>query len=582
MLSLLSFLVVLVPVPQDTGAPRFVDASEILGLGRDDVPTAVSRLCFADLNDDGWPDVVLNRHLVYLNVAAGDGAEGRRFRAVPPSYTGLRVPDRGTVTVVVDVDDDGVLDAVLGEYVDARNATWKDHGRRTAWQRGNGDGTFGAPIPIPGVRPATTCAIAAGDVDLDGHLDLWLANWYVHYGDSLVGYANELVRRDGAGKWIVEALPVGADEELEEDTDLDGRPTYGAMIARLGGGVRPDLLELNYGRRWSRAWRWADGAWSDVAPAVGLDGDGIRHGQYPPWAIERMAQRDPPIELEPEKPFRSNGNSFDGAVGDVDNDGDFDVLLAEITHGWAGESSDRSRLLFNRLAETGELRFEYDARCCLDRVPEGVDNWNQGDLFCAMADLDHDTRLDLVVCSGDYPDNQRLRLWMQQEDGTFVERAEELGVDHDGANQVSLADVDGDGDLDFLVGQTFNRYTKEMREGREPLPRIFLNEATAGRGSITLRLEGDGKRVNRDALGAVVRATLANGVTMQRQLVGVGGHAGRQNDFLVHFGLGEADEVAELVVEWPEAGGATQRFEHVKRGRYALAFEGELQRREGE
>ena len=31
------------------------------------------------------------------------------------------------------------------------------------------------------------------DVNLDGRLDLWLANWYVQYGDSLVGYANELV-----------------------------------------------------------------------------------------------------------------------------------------------------------------------------------------------------------------------------------------------------------------------------------------------------------------------------------------------------------------------------------------------------
>ncbi len=558
-----------------------IDVTDSVGLGSEAVPDGVSRLCFADLNDDGWPDVVIDRHLVFLNVEDRETPIGRRFAPVPPEKTGLREPVRGTLVVFADLDGDGRLDAIVPEYVDGRKEGWEDHGRRTAWQKGRGDGTFEAPRVIEGIRPATTSAVAVADVDRDGRLDLWLGNWYLDYGASLVAGPSELVRQGKDGTWTVEALPVGADEELEEDTDLDGRPTYGAMIAALGGGERPDLLELNYGRRWNRLWRWSsgeDGVWSDLAPALGLDGDDVRHGEYPDWAIERMAAREPPIELEAEKPFRANGNSFDASVGDVDNDGDFDLFVAEIAHGWAGESSDRSRFLLNRLVESDELRFEYDSELCVDRVPAGVDNWNQGDLFCALADLDQDGRLDLLLSSGDYPDEQKLRLYVQLETGAFEEMSSSFGLEHDGSQQVSLADVDRDGDLDILVGQTFMRYTKEMKEGRSPRVRLFLNELVRGNGSITLRLEGDGKRVNRDALGAIVRARISDELTVSRQLVGIGGHAGKQHDFLVHLGIGHADVAEELVVVWPDAKGTKQVFEGVEAGRYRLKLDGELER----
>jgi hypothetical protein len=573
-------LLPILAIPLDS--PRLIDITEAVGLGPEVVPISVSRLCFTDLDDDGWPDAVIDRHLVFLSRPDESTPIGRKYLAVENG--GLRAPARGTTTVFADLDGDGYLDAIVGENVDARKDGWTDHGRRTAWQKGAGDGTFGEVREIGGVTPATTCAIGVGDVDLDGRLDLLLANWYLEYGASVAAHPNELVTRSAAG-WCVEGLPFYADDELEEATDLDGRPTYGAMIARLGGGARPDLIELNYGRRWDRVWRWSEewwGGWRDLAPRFGIDGDDIRHGKYPDWAIERMAQRDPPIELEPEKPFRSNGNSFCCSVGDIDNDGDFDLFLAAIAHGWAGEASDRSRFLVSRLVETGELRFEYEPHRSVDRVPDGVDNWNQGDLFCALADLDCDTRLDLILSSGDYPDEQVLRVFMQQEDGSFVDRSAEFGIRHDGSQQISLADIDRDGDLDLLAGQTFVRYTKEMKEGRSPLPRIFLNEITEGRRSLTLRLKGDGERANRDALGAIVRAKLADGTTMSRQLIGIGGHAGRQDDFLIHFGLGEHDAVEELVVIWPDAAETTQRFAAVAAGQYRLTLDGELERRDPE
>ncbi|MDY7109241.1 MAG: CRTAC1 family protein [Planctomycetota bacterium] len=593
-----------------TGEARFVDVTDAVGLGADVIPAKVARVCLADLDGDGRPDAVIDRHRVFLNRPDPDSPIGRRFVEVapePPEGGALPVPVRGTLTVFADLDNDGRLDAIITEYIDANNDKWEDHGRRTRWRPGRGDGTFAEPLPFPSATPATTCAVAVGDVDRNGRLDLWLGNWYEQYGASYAGYRNELLmplftRHPGirSSDWLCRRLPrvdeappaddvreEAADEEdaFDEERDAAGRPTYGAMIADLDGRARPELLELNYGRRWNRCWRWkqerrGDGPvvwWDNVAPEIGFDGDDVRHGRYPDWAVQRMAQRDPPIELEPEKPFRSNGNTFDCSVGDIDNDGDFDIFLAEITHGWAGESSDRSRFLVNRPGEGLSRQFDYDPRLSVDRIPEGVNNWNQGDLFCELADLNHDTRLDLVLSSGDYPDDQRLRIFLQQEDGTFNDETAALGLDHDGAQQVSLGDIDADGDLDILVGQTFFRYNAEQKAGRAPHPRLFINETSGGRKSITLRLKGDGEQVSSDALGAIVRAKLADGTMMSRQLIGIGGHAGKQRAFLLHFGLGEAMQVEELVVEWPDQGGTVQRFEDVKAGRYALTFGGELE-----
>jgi len=571
---------------------RLLDTTEAVGLGSETlgIPSertarGLARLCFADLDGDAYADVVVDRHLVFLNVADEETPGGRRFERVVTERSGLLEPATGTVTVFADLSGDGILDAIVGENVDLGQEGWEDHGRRTSWQKGRGDGTFEAPQRIDGLRPATTCAIAAGDVDLDGRLDLWLGNWYVAYGASLEAYPNQL-RLSGAGTPRVLDLPANSPAELDPATDLGGRPTYGAMIALLGPGPRPDLIELDYGRRWNRLWRLVGGGgeeehWVDLAPAAHFDGDEIRHGRYPEWLLEHLAQRDPPSTREPEAPFRANGNTFDCAVGDVDNDGDFDVFVAQIAHGWAGESSDRSALLYNHLQVDGTPRFDPEGTGrYFDRIPADAENWNQGDLFCALVDLDHDTRLDVLLSSGDYPDRQILRYFAQIEDGVFEDRTAAIGLEHDGSQQLSLADFDGVGDLDILVGQTFFRYSTEQKKGRTPTLHLFRNELTAGRRSITLRLEGDGVAVNPHGLGAVVHARLEDGTILGRQLVGPGGHAGKQDDFALHFGLGAHSGVEELVVTWPDAKGSTSTFEGVAAGRYRLKWKGELERLE--
>jgi hypothetical protein len=72
----------------------------------------------------------------------------------------------------------------------------------------------------------------------------------------------------------------------------------------------------------------------------------------------------------------------------------------------------------------------------------------------AMGDLDGDGLDDVVF--GDSSDPYRLRLFLQQPDGSFKEADEKQEPRLDSPGQcVRLADLDGDGRLDVVVSKTY-------------------------------------------------------------------------------------------------------------------------------
>ncbi len=228
----------------------------------------------------------------------------------------------------------------------------------------------------------------------------------------------------------------------------------------------------------------------------------------------------------------------------------------------------------------------------VDRVPGDptVRNWNQGDLFCQLEDFDHDGRVDLLLASSDYPDNQRTRMFRQQEDGTFRDITAWCGINNEGSGQPSVGDIDLDGDLDIIVGQSFNRLDATQIAGRSPTLKVYLNQTVERRAervknqlecrgavanALVLKLVGDPEKgCSRDALGAIVRVTAdvdgdpaTPAVTQSRQLIGIGGHAGKQMEFVVHVGLGAAEKADRVEVVWPDRHGSVTVLEGVEAGR---------------
>lgn len=536
------------------GTPAFTDITQASALP----PLAADRVRAIDLNNDGRPDLITNdgaAHRVFLNRDKA-GAVGWE-EVTKPNLPALRKQD---VIAAADLDNDGIADVVVARYLDVNGKDYKapEEGWNLCWLRGKGDGTFADLTPIPGLKPCTTSTIAIGDVDQDGRLDLFLGNWYTRYGVSNEAFGNDLFLQQEPGKWTRSPLPTDG-VAFDEEKDLGGRPCYGVMILPPEPGSfvpMPRLLELCYGRRWNRLWVPGSGRpWLDRAAELGLDADDNRTGEYPAWLAER-AKTDARFKRETEKPYRTGGNTFDAAIGDVDNDGHLDIAISEITHAWAGPSSDRTRILMQR-----DGKFVYEPARTVDRIPTDPDNhsWNQGDISCELADMDLDGRLDLILCSSDYPDNQRLRIFLQQPDGNMLDATERLGLDHEGAGQMSLADLDQDGDLDIVVCQSFNRLPADRTKGRSPMLHTFENHAADDRrmGAITVTLRGDPEQgISRDALGAMCTLTGpvdGSVVSQMRALIGVGGCVGKQEQFLVHFGLGKLDPEARytLKIEWP-------------------------------
>jgi hypothetical protein len=343
------------------------------------------------------------------------------------------------------------------------------------------------------------------------------------------------------------------------------RPSYGVTHADWNNDGWPDLLQMAYGRQWNYLWRnEGDGTFTSVGIETGFSGDEITHGKYPRW-----------VGRPPEQPFRSNGNTFDCAVGDYDNDGDLDLFLGEIQHAWAGEASDPPSVLEN-LGEEGGWKFKrhpvqefLPPREFRGNSPRSI---NYGDLHAAWLDVDNDTRLDLLIGSGDYPDGQYLRLYHQQADGSFAERTVEAGFDWEGCGDLSIGDFDRDGDVDILAGRSFMRLNKAHRE--KYMGGITVNEVGLFRNDIgnrsgnhwlNVRLVGRG--ANRSGIGA--RIEVVTGDTTQiREIRGGSGLANHQDPPEACFGLGGARKVDRLVVRWPEKDSRPQVFTDLPADRF--------------
>jgi hypothetical protein len=510
-------------------APDFTNIAEDAGIP--DIPSG--RAVFVDLDGDGKLDIVLNRRDVLLQ-------KNGRFVAGPA------LPYQPTTVLFADFDNDGDQDAFAGMVCEPDNPKWKDHGRKNALFVQEKDGWEVIDLKMPRTAVHAVCAV---DYDQDGHLDLYIGSGYRVYGASLECQPNRMY----LGPTYIDATErLGLLTQKTPGTRRSSKPTYGVTHGDFNGDGKQDLWVCTYGRQWNFLWVNGNDTANDVAEQTGFDGDKDRTGAYSP-AVKKFFKEKYGAERENEKPFRSNGNTFDCAIADYDNDGDTDCILAEITHMWAGPSSDQTSLL---VQEDGRF-----SRIPFTRTRADEKRWNQGDIHCGWIDFDNDGLLDALIASSDYPDKQELKLYRQKKDHTFEKPR---SLDWEGAAQISVGDFDNDGDLDILCGRSLNRLPKERRAALGKRAALFRNDV--GNKNGWLQVECVGKAANRDGIGARIRVTTADGVTQTREIRGGHGHAGHNNPYIAHFGLAKHTEVKKLEIRWPDKANTVQVMESVKAG----------------
>jgi hypothetical protein len=169
-------------------------------------------------------------------------------------------------------------------------------------------------------------------------------------------------------------------------------------------------------------------------------------------------------------------------------------------------------------------------------------------------DYDLDGRVDLLTCNGHLEPNiakampnesysQPAQLYRNT--GTSPRGFELVGEGSAGPDLFrpivgrgcAFADLDGDGYLDMVL--TANGGPA----------RVLRNEGGTGHHWVRLRLEGDGVRSNRSAIGARVEL-VAGGQTQKREVSGARGYLS-SSELVLTFGLGEVDAVERVTVHWP-------------------------------
>ena len=106
-----------------------------------------------------------------------------------------------------------------------------------------------------------------------------------------------------------------------------------------------------------------------------------------------------------------------------------------------------------------------------------------------------------------------------------------------GSRSSVIVDLDNDGDLDV--------FTNEFNDG----PMILVSNLAENRPIRWIKVKLVGSKSNKDGLGAKIVVS-AGGSTFTKVHDGQSGYLS-QSQYPVYFGLEEATEVDEIVIDWP-------------------------------
>ena len=577
-----------IPAPAPTGK-WFTDVTNEVGFaGINGI-----RVSAADLDGDGWVDVVvhgapsardplpmptkhvlMNRHGHFTDAVAVSG--------LLDSRDGPGTGRLSHLMVFGDVDNDGDLDAFSGT---SQDASYKPPAStdRSEILLNDGKGHFSfAEASAPSAAALPTSAASFVDIDRDGMLDLFVGTFY----SGNEGAGNRLYRGSGDGTLSdvsASSNVLRAAAGPNTPAFLAGnyrRPAYGVTACDVDGDGNADLLVSSYGRGWNELWQnKGDGTFKEIGqgtPFAADDDLAYRDNEFYRCWCKSNPGSCPPAESQPgidctssswqpgldDQPARLGGNTFSTACGDLDNDGDLDILHAEIRHWHIGESSDPTQILRNQIVNGVPTFTRLTQAASGIARPHVIPDWNEGDLDVAFFDFDADGKKDLYLSSTDYPETYGT-LFHQKADGTFEDVGDRAGVRHYHAHGFVAVDIDNDGDLDLIVSTSTARCAADAKCPATQEVHVYRNDVGSSQNQLQLRLRGGGAgKANRAAIGARVSVT-AGGITQVQEVGGGYGHYGMQHGTLLTFGLGAACAIDKVEVRWPDAASTIETFANI-------------------
>jgi hypothetical protein len=537
-------------------------------------------VAIADIDGDGLPDVFLAS--VERPAALYHNNGGMKFTDVTAA-SGIDTKGLATTgAAFADVNGDGAPDLVVGTL-----------GGPLKLYLNDGKGHFTDATATSGLTPGfAVTTLTFADVDGNGTLDLYVATYKAH---NLLDTAtpqersfDQVVHKVGNGYQV--------NDKWKNDYRVEMRTDLGSIVRSQR--AERDLFFLNdgkghftetptFGARWKdeqgKPLTEAPDFFGLAAAFYDINGDGapdlyVCNDFEDPdqiWLNDGKGN----FRLVPPLAVRATSNTcMSVAFGDVNRDGYVDFFTADMlsptlaarqrqipTHTplpkTIGESPERAQWMRNMLqVSRGDGTWAQIA----DFAGVSATDWTWGS---ALVDVDLDGKDDLLVAAGHHWDirdadtferirNSFPRVAWNREQGEFpqlkvpnvayrnngdltftdVSKAWNFAGDSAVNNTLTLADIDGDGDLDVIVG----------RYGAPPV--VYRNESNAPR--VAVQLKGTG--ANRFGIGARVSVTapsLAKDGAPQRREMTDGGSYLSSHQPLLSFATG-ADSVVRIEVRW--------------------------------
>lgn len=484
-------------------------------------PIIAQKIYLVDLNRDGYTDIVTLKEkysspTVYFFDPASKMFKVAKYSIFPRGF-------RASFLYFDDFNQDKLVDAVAGQFF--MNVEYNVPPSQLLFgKKEKGIFKFEVNTNITNKKMPNSTILPI-DVDQDGQLEFLNAFW--------------IGNKNGINQFFpIEFFsPSGFSVEVEDNKNLiyrTGSASWAAELCDLNNDSFVDILVAN-----------TSGYENYVLLAK-------RDNQMASYSSGHQKYSMLIKDSEGSGFILGNGNTLGYLCADFNNDGLLDVISYEEKRELQDQTRDPIRIHYQHGVKHKNYPFSSL------NFPIGLKNYSIKSVIDFDYDNDGDT--DLLLENTGYPPFSKLMLF-ENKNGDFFDITNKSGLEHLNPSGTNVIDLDGDGILEIIVGQS------QVRAGNLSGNLKIYQQISPKKETHRIEIYLQGKQSNPTAIGATLVLTTKKW-TKKTMVNYVRGGNSIQRSRGLNFSLGDQQEVF-VKIDWPIKKGKTSNHKiEFKPGEY--------------